>query len=181
MNAQNDDSLAADRFRSVAERFCALVDSVATLDKIEFLVQIYRMLSELIGEAMRLPRVGFDDTEGEDSDEQTLVEPSNPDSGRRSGQWSQLHHALKEKLGDWNLYRQVFDPTKDSEAIHGSLADDIADIYGDLKDGLDYMESDTGAYRDAIFEWRFAYYSHWGKHAIDALRTIHFLLNDTLS
>jgi hypothetical protein len=29
--------------------------------------------------------------------------------------------------------------------------------------------------------WSLGYYSHWGKHAIDALRTIHFLLEEKLS
>jgi hypothetical protein len=29
---------------------------------------------------------------------------------------------------------------------------------------------------DIIWEWRLGFSSHWGKHAIDALRTIHFRL-----
>jgi hypothetical protein len=34
---------------------------------------------------------------------------------------------------------------------------------------------------DILWKWRLGFYSHWGKHAIDALRTIHFLLENTLS
>ena len=48
---------------------------------------------------------------------------------------------LKGKLGDWDLYHQVFDPTQDDEA---SLADDIADIYSDLKEGLAFVQAGLG-------------------------------------
>jgi len=96
-------------------------------------------------------------------------------------EWNQLYNALKEKLGDWDLYWQVFDPTKDNKAIYGTLADDIADIYRDLKNGINLTESDTVLPRDIISEWRFGFYSHWGRHAINALGTIHRLLEDTLT
>jgi len=43
--------------------------------------------------------------------------------------------------GDWNYYNEVFDPTEDSEVIEGSLADDIADIYRELEEGIDLKEA----------------------------------------
>jgi hypothetical protein len=85
---------------------------------------------------------------------------------------------LKEKLGDWDSYRQVFDPTEDTEAIFGSLADDIADIYRDLQEGLVLCEARP---QDAIWEWRLLFYSHWGKHAINALLTTHFRLQNMIA
>ncbi len=66
MKTQDDDSAVVNRFAMVAERFCSLVDSSVTLDRTEFLVQVYRRLPELITEAMRLPRVTFDDDDDED-------------------------------------------------------------------------------------------------------------------
>jgi hypothetical protein len=133
---------------------------------------------------MCLPAVEF----GEDDDEGDEVEDaeklkSQVQAKVQIGQveWNHLYNALKEKLGDWNLYWQVFDPTKVSEAIRGSLADDIADIYRDLKDGINLQENDKVLPRDIIFEWRIGFYSHWGRHAINALGTIHCLLEDTLS
>lgn len=60
-----------------------------------------------------------------------------------------------EKLGDWDPYCQLFDPTEDSEAIHGTLADDIADIYRDLRDGLVFREAQQGLPdEDALWTWR---------------------------
>jgi len=42
--------------------------------------------------------------------------------------------------------------TRDTEAIHGSLADDIADIYRDLKDGLVLKETRRSQPEDLIWE-----------------------------
>ena len=95
-------------------------------------------------------------------------------------QWGQLYNLLKEKLGDWDGYIQVFDPTQDKEAIFGTLADDLADIYRDLKEGLVLNETHSAHPEDIIWTWRLLYYSHWGHHALDALRTIHFRLQEIL-
>jgi hypothetical protein len=179
MNIQDDNSAVVNRFRLIAQRFCSLVDSAVTLERTEFLVQVYRTLPELIGEAMRLPAEEFGDDE--DDEQETSMYQSRAEIGMKHEEWSRLYRALKEKLGDWNLYWKVFNPTKDNEAIHGSLADDIADIYRDLKNGINLKESDKVLPQDIIFEWRFGFYSHWGMHAIDALRTLHFLLEETLS
>ena len=102
MNAQDDNSIAADRFRPVAQRFCSLVDSAATLDRTEFLVQVYRMLPELIGEAMRLPAGESGDDEDDEDQEASMYKPHF--GGRfNHEEWSQLFKALKEKLGDCDL------------------------------------------------------------------------------
>ena len=71
-------------------------------------------------------------------------------------------------------------PTEDKEAIFGTLADDLADIYRDLKEGLVLREEKLASSADIIFNWRILYYSHWGKHAIDALLVLHFRLQKYL-
>ena len=93
---------------------------------------------------------------------------------RKGGsEWKQLYRSLREKLGDTDVYRLVCDPTTDTEVIQGSLADDLADIYGDLKEGLTLLDQ---APEHSIWHWRFDYSSHWGRHAQNALRTIHCVL-----
>jgi hypothetical protein len=179
MSISPSNESVANRFGSVAQRFCAIVDAAPRLDKIEFLVQVYRILPELIGEAIHLPHVELGDDE--DQVYESSLRQFRAKARMIEKEWGQLYDSLKEKLGDWDLYWQVFDPTKDNEAIHGTLADDIADIYRDLKEDINLMESGQVLLRDIIFDWRVGFYSHWGKHAIDALRTIHFLLDETLS
>ena len=150
------------------------------MEKTDLLVQIYRILPELIGEAVSLPIVELDDHD--DQLEGAGKPPITPNPDMSPKQWSELYYLLKGKLGNEDLYWQVFDPTRDTEAIHGSLAGDIEEIYRDLKEGLVLLEQPHLAPpEDIIWEWRFGFFSHWGKHAIDALRTIHFLLEGKLS
>ena len=131
----------------------------------------------MIGEAIRLPTTELNnDDETEETSRPTLPAGTRMNEKERL----RLYNLLKEKLGDWDLYWQVFDPTKDTEAIYGTLADDMADIYRDLQEGLVLAATEQAQPADIIWEWRVGFYSHWGKHAMDALRTIHFRLEDTL-
>ena len=179
MSTSAENAEAANRFGSVAQRFCSVVDSAPNLNRTELLVQVYRILPQLINEAVDLPNVEFSDDEGQE--EEQRKSQARVQARLSQAQWAKLYAFLREKLGDWDLYWQVFDPIKDNEAIRGSLADDIADIYRDLKAGLVLSAVQQTLPEDNIWEWRLLFYSHWGKHAIDALRTIHFLLEETLS
>ena len=176
MSVTPNHSEAANRFGSVAQRFCGVVDSTPSMDRIELLVKVYRILPQLIGEAISLPNVELNDDEGQEEERRK----SRASVRLTDAHWGKLYEILKEKLGDWNLYWQVWNPTKDKEAIYGSLADDIADIYRDVKEVLVLSETQRAQPGDSIWDWRLGFYSHWGKHAIDALRTIHFLLEETL-
>lgn len=178
MNIQDNYAGAVNRFGPIAQQYSSLVDSRSALDKSEFLVQVYRMLPELIGEASRLPLVRFGDDENEE--QEATISKIRAETEMKQQEWGQLYDSLKEKLWDWDLYWMVFDPRTDKEAIHGSLADDIADIYRELKDGIGLKETNNVPDCEIIFEWRFGFTSQWGQHAVNALRTIHFLLQGTL-
>jgi hypothetical protein len=71
-----------------------------------------------------------------------------------------------------DAYRAVFDPleAESTEPVTALLADDLADVYGDVSEGCDLY--DRGNYRDAIWHWRFSYYSHWGRHLTHAQTAI---------
>lgn len=173
MSSQPSLSAAFEEFSKIAGEFCAAIDAAPSADRAEFLTQVYETLPLLIQRAISLPALSY-----EHDDDET----SKSANARMSGtEWEKLYNNLKEKLGDWNLYWQVFDPTNDSEAIRGSLADDLADIYRDVGNGLGIDKTDVALQREAIFSWRILYYSHWGHHAINALYAIHFFLNDRLS
>ncbi len=175
MNISEDKVEVVNRFGLVARQFCAVVDSASTLDRTELLTKIYRILPKLIDEAIALPDVDLSDYE-EQIDRYGKPVISVNVSTREQEETGRLYRYLKEKLGDWDAYHQVFDPTQDTEAIYGTLADDIADIYRDLKKGLDLSQAPRHQPEDSIWGWRVLFYSHWGKHAMDALLTIHFRL-----
>ncbi|MGA7906709.1 MAG: DUF5063 domain-containing protein [Candidatus Sulfotelmatobacter sp.] len=178
MNSSGENAQIADRFSVIAYRFCSTVDAVSTLDRTDLLSKLYRILSALISEAIGLPDVSRDD----DDELEGMSKRGFHIGGLTEQEWGKLYNCLKEKLGDWDLYHQVFDPTKDTEAIFGSLADDIADIYRDLKKGLALGESHQSLCdEDAIWTWRLLFYSHWGQHAMQALHAIHFRLQQVLA
>ncbi len=58
-----------------------------------------------------------------------------------------------------------------SDPVCGILADDIADIYRDLSEGL--WLYDRGHFDDAQFHFMSLYWGHWGRHVSDAIRVLH--------
>src|SRR5579862_4920987 len=157
-NKRTDYPEEAAAFGVVARQFCALVDSAPAIDRTEFLIRLYNMLPELIASAIRLPEISFED----DPEGGRELAPSEPRAETRVTQeeWSRLYKSLKEKLGDRDLYWQVFNPTTDEEVIRGSLADDITDVYSDLKNGIRLQESSQASADEVIFVWRINFSSH---------------------
>ena len=179
MTRVNDNAEIASRFAGIVNRFCSVVDSASGMERADLLLQIYRILPKLVDEAIGLPDIELSDYDEPIEGGGRVARRANVRQSLQ--QWDQLYSLLKEKLGDWDRYSQVFDPTEDKEAIPGSLADDIADIYGDLKEGLVRSETQQAQPEDIIWSWRLLFYSHWGKHAIDALLAIHFRLQNAAS
>ena len=110
------------------------------------------------------------------------VEPGDdeePLSRLTHAQWSALFGALGEHLGLHSHYWEIYDPIKlePDDPVAGNLADDLADIYRDLHEGLqDWQHWESRRRQNALWQWRLSFQSHWGAHAADALRAIHWLL-----
>jgi hypothetical protein len=73
-------------------------------------------------------------------------------------------------------YDEVFDPTvvPPEEPVTADVVNDIADVYHDVVTGLRLF--DAGLFDDALWEWGFGFRTHWGRHAIGAIRAIHIWL-----
>jgi len=161
---------AAERFGAIAQKYCGIVQSASNLERLQLLAQIYDVLPSLIDAAIHLP-----DTNSLEDDEVREGSADARSTRMDADAWSALHQLLKDKLGDADLYQMIFNGARDNEVIQGSLADDIADIYRDLEEGL--VLKDEASPQNAIWEWRFGFDSHWGHHAIDALKAIHDIRN----
>jgi hypothetical protein len=71
-------------------------------------------------------------------------------------------------------YHDVLNPLDvkaNPEAAIGDTIDDLVDIYRELLCGLALVRE--GRPREAVGHWLNGFYSHWGDHAIGALRAIH--------
>lgn len=80
----------------------------------------------------------------------------------------ELFSHLRELLADRDGYFLEFDRAQEgADAMTGSLADDLTDIYCELKAGLRAYETDPARARDA---WSMGYECHWSQHLVDAER-----------
>jgi hypothetical protein len=174
-------SPALEAFVRVVEEYCALIDARETLSPSDLLVAAHDVLARLYAAGLSLPStevLSEDDIENQESDE-TREGESREDSDRiEHEEWRKLYRALDEKLGSWSVYREIFDPYDWSceEEVAGCLAEDLADIYTDLREGLlKWQRGDTGT---ALWEWRFDLEHHWGAHVTGPLRALFALASN---
>jgi hypothetical protein len=145
--------------RDAAERYCLLIETAESFDQETFAIEVEVALAGLILAALRLPDLPATDVE-------LLERPTH-------AEWEARFAAVQRVLGAWDYYWTT-DANWDvaAEALLLPVADDLADIWRDLKPGLLALEQ--GATVDDVrWDWRFGFYSHWGRHATEALRAIH--------
>lgn len=120
------------------------------------------LLPRLYAAALALPELG----------PTTALEPP----GISHEQWAAVASRLRDLLGEADLYAIALEPLDvDREQLSVvSLADDLTDIYRDLKKGLDSAEQLDPV--DIVWGWRFSFWTHWGEHASRALAAVHLLL-----
>lgn len=139
----------------VAKTYCALIEEVYEADG-KWLDQLASLLPRLHAAVAAL---GF--SEKKDC---SLT----PDLDARFEIFAQL----RKLLGNRDSYWMQFDQAQDVQGMSGSLADDLTDIYCELKHGLNLLEQEP----TRVFEdWRNGYKMHWGQHLMDAERHLYDL------
>jgi hypothetical protein len=148
---------SVESFRQAAEAFCALVESDCPFGA----AQLWRFRDLLVRLLWHIPAV----------EAAQDVEPEYACARQSADE----HARLLQKLGGLPLdrYRKVFDP-HDAEAadepVVSLLSDDLADIYGDLRGGLELARG--GLPGAACAEWALMSRVHWHRHALGALTAI---------
>lgn len=77
----------------------------------------------------------------------------------------ELYSHLAELLADRDPYRLACDRVGNSQAMTGSLADDLTDIYCELKHGLRMLDQNPELSLNA---WQESFTRHWRYHLADA-------------
>jgi hypothetical protein len=158
------------RFVQAARTYCGLIETT-TLSAETWAEAALPALAELYAAALVLP-----EPEVEAFDRA----PDGCDVG--FAEWQEHYKRLGELLGEARWYWCYFDPTEPPESrqepVLGNLADDLADIYGDIKPGLRAWDTGEESYIDeVVYHWKFPLFgSHWGVHAVGALRALHPLV-----
>jgi len=165
MMRQSMMSASVAAFVETAREYCQLIEGHRKGSRKSFLKQIATTLPRLYAGAVHLPSTGA----------------SGRVKARRisSTEWQNLFVSLGRKLGRECCYWHCFNPYVREELMAGSLADDFADIYRDIKPALLHYESGRAtAQVAAVYEWRSGMLSHWGHHATGALRVLHHLQSE---
>ena len=90
-------------------------------------------------------------------------------------EWRRVYEDIGSRLAGPDMYMEMFDPFGwDEEPVVGSLADDLADIYQEIRAGL--LQWRRGAQEDAAWTWRFGFETHWAQHATGAMRALQALV-----
>ena len=85
----------------------------------------------------------------------------------------ELYSHLRRVLGERDGYWLEFDAAPEEVHMSGSLADDLTDIYFDLRYGLDLLDEVWP--QRAAQAWQSSYRLHWGQHLVDAERHLYAL------
>ncbi|HSQ08366.1 MAG TPA: DUF5063 domain-containing protein [Chromatiaceae bacterium] len=135
----------------LANRYCRLIEA-SGMGATPWLGEVADLLPRLHAAVLSL-----EGAEGVDE------EPLTPDLDARF----ELYSHLKGLLGERDGYWLEFDRMGEHRAMTGSLADDLTDIYCELKHGLRVEDLHPQLARRC---WYLGFANHWGQHLIDAER-----------
>ncbi len=150
-------------FVAAANEFCKYAEHASGIKGEEMLRILQRILPYLYLKGSLLPSL---EPYFEGSNEKFVTESD----------WFRIHDTFRERFGTANDYLEVFDDRmKDSDApVVASLAENMADIYQDLKDFLLLYQTGTPeVMNDAVWESRQNFENYWGQKLTNALRAIH--------
>ena len=151
-------------FVAEARRYCALIEGAESSGPRAFENECLKVLLLLYQQLLLLPNVDPD-------------EPELP--GRISHEeWQAMWERTARRI-ECDRYWEVFEPFagEKPDPVCASIADDLADIWRDVKVGLSTFDGGKpNCVEDAVWHWRFSFGSHWGHHlagAICALTALH--------
>ncbi len=157
---------AVESFQLLAREYCRVVASLNERKADEFLTKIASILGKLYSVALFLPDV-FPSTKKNRLSKRKLIQ-----YGKR---YKRLNEHLAGRLGKASRYWQVFDPPDRKSLVSATLSGDLAEIYLDLEDGL-ALQLSRRQRDNLLWQWRFNFRSHWGRHAVNALTAIHYVV-----
>jgi hypothetical protein len=152
---------------TLAGEFCSYLESAENKSKKGILNFLQRMLPFLYFKGSLLPGV---DVEYPDANERFVTEVD----------WENIFTVLRDKFGSddefWSLDPEYINET---EPLKASIAENVADIYQDLKDFFWLFGKNTQAAREnAVNDCKILFSNHWGIRVGHILGQVHLLLNN---
>lgn len=143
--------LQCSRMASVAREFCALIDGdrdVGWIHRLTKLLPRLHVAITALAEPSEVGRVG-------------LVY----DDEKRCELFLRLSNELQKDRLLCTVLVEVPTDSRQRQQMCERMADNLADMYFDLKQGLARLADDPQC---AAAIWQYTFYTHWGKHLLDA-------------
>jgi hypothetical protein len=150
-------------FVAIANEYCKYAEHASEIKGDEILRIMQRILPLMYLKASLLPAL---EPFFEDGNEKFVSEAD----------WNRINEILTQKFGTANDYLEVVtDRSGESEGVtRSSLAEDMTDIYQDLKNFLLLYQTGTNeVMNDALWECRMNFENIWGQKLVNSLRAIH--------
>jgi len=150
-------------FVAVANEFCKYAEHGGGIKGDEILRILQRILPLLYLKASLLPAL---EPVFEDGNEKFVTESD----------WNRIHKMFQEKSGTADEYLDLHDDriNEPGTVIRSSIAEDMTDLYQDMKDFLLLYQTGTReVMNDAVWECRMNFENIWGQKLLNALREIH--------
>lgn len=152
-------------FTAVANEYCKFLEEASANDGKTLLTILQKLLPLLYLKALNLPDI-----------ENRLEE--DVEKYVREEDWQAINDLLKHKLGSANDFIDInHDENSTEELVYGDLAENLADIYQDLKDFLMVYRIGTNELmNDALWECKESFRLYWGQTLADTIRAVHYAM-----
>lgn len=150
-------------FVTVAKEYCTFAETAMQYSRADFIAVASRILPLLYLKGSVLPKT-----------ESVLDDPIEKSVDEMM--YSQVKEGVEAKMGRFNDYLEVFtEDMKYSDApVIAFIAEDLADIYQDLKDFVSaYRIGVTEIMNDALAEIVANFELYWGQRLVNTLRALH--------
>lgn len=150
---------------TVANEFCLFLDKAEEYSKNEILGFLQKVLPLIYIKASLLPNIEVDD---EDATEHYVTEE----------QWESMFNLLRIKTGEDDLFFFIDNNEKShTDPVKGSIAENITDIYQDLKDFLLLYQHPVNTYKaNAIRDCKHLFETRYGYKIVNTHMAIHYCL-----
>lgn len=148
----------------VGHEYCLLIEDADSKTPDELIDFIHKLFPMLYLKGLFLPHI---ETDPEEIGERHVTEE----------EWESVFNLLRNTLKENDLFWTI-DPeiTGGNEAVKLSLAENLTDVYQDLKDFImQYQKSSRSAKEIAVNECRKWFHDRWGRHIAEASYYLHFL------
>ena len=156
-------------FIRVAHEYCLFIEK-AEVSKEELLEFFQRIGPLLYLKGALLPEI---EVTSEDANERFVTEE----------EYESIFNSIRSKLiPEDEFWYLDYDLSVDNEPIKASLAENLSDIYQDLKDFiLLYQKHSRDSKENAVNECKSLFETRWGPKVLSSLVYIHYLLNNDKS